>query len=389
MLRHRPASLLKLIFGPLWALCVFAQVRLASLMFSSAELQAALDAGRAPELALEEHELAPLVALLTVVRGLEDAFLASEPARMALFVKSGLGVIVPREAAARGKGVEARTPESEPAAAAPPSSDPADARASGRTEPEAPRVLKLQAEGHEVTVPVTWPPELLQQLEPSAAAPPDSSARARPARSKAAKKKAGREGHVRMTWAPKTPKRSTARPKSEQQKAPALPGADERSASRQKIEQWRAAEKERAAASALAAALGPIAEPPSRVRSPAVTSATPSARLRRHGPYSNVHEIAYFGGKALTKAMRTRILFNHPGASINFFGCAADRGQGERSRLKDAIKKGSYDLVIVEIRFVGHTESGNLKELCESSGVRFQVRKQLLVAAAGPPEVEV
>ena len=338
-------------------------------MFSSAELQAALDAGRAPELALEERELAPLVAWLAAVRRLEDACLASMRDQMPHIANQ-------IAAAARSKAAGAPEAGSEPTAAAPPSSDLADAPASGRTEPEAPLIVKLQLE---VSVPVTLSTEILRQLEPSASAPP---AAAPPAGSPPAKKSA-HEGHVRMNLASIKPKRSPARPSGEPQKeAAAQPEAFARTLGRQrrghhlggqKTAQWRvevkAAREEKAAAVAEEAAAAAAPRPPALNKPPAVL---PPSQAQRH------KVIAFWGGMSLTDADKSLVQFNFPGAvKIRHFGSVKDKGDGEFHRLCSSLKRGSLDLVIVGTDFNGHSGQEHVRRLCKNRGAEFLPFKAL------------
>lgn len=78
-------------------------------------------------------------------------------------------------------------------------------------------------------------------------------------------------------------------------------------------------------------------------------------------------QIAVVGGDA------TRELPPIEGASIRRFPSSRDGGSGGLRCALAAVRSGSVALVIIYARFMGHSDSHNLREVCRNAGVPYRV----------------
>lgn len=78
-------------------------------------------------------------------------------------------------------------------------------------------------------------------------------------------------------------------------------------------------------------------------------------------------QIAVVGGDA------TRELPPTEGASIRRFPSSGDGGSGGHRSALAAVRSGSVALVIIHARFMGHSDSSSLREVCRKAGVPCRV----------------
>lgn len=78
-------------------------------------------------------------------------------------------------------------------------------------------------------------------------------------------------------------------------------------------------------------------------------------------------QIAVVGGDA------TRELTPIEGASIRRFPSSRDGGSGGQRSALAAVRSGSVALVIIHARFMGHSDSNSLRDVCRKAGVPCRV----------------
>lgn len=69
-----------------------------------------------------------------------------------------------------------------------------------------------------------------------------------------------------------------------------------------------------------------------------------------------------------------RMVVQVVGVDIRYFGSARDVGDGELRRLQHAIANGAFDLVVVAVRFGGHSMCNGVRDACKRAGLTCWVR---------------